>query len=235
MWGTLLELLFPKSCCACGARPVGGAFCGDCSILVEALPAWRCSRCAGPVAPPGAGARVQGRVGCGSCVAAPPAFAEVLAPLVYGGAIADAVHRLKYRGRREVARGLASLVAVPYGRALRGVDLVVPIPLHPTRRRQRGYDQAELLAREIARSAGVSFDGRLLRRVRDTPRQVGRSREERAQNLVGAFEAGGRVEGLKIAVVDDVVTTGATAAAAAEALVLAGASRVSVLAVARAM
>lgn len=155
------------------------------------------------------------------------------APFLYGGPIGDAIHRLKYRGRREVARELGELVASSCLRLAVEADAIAPIALHPARRRERGYDQALLLSREIARRAGRPLRPDLVRRIRPTPRQVGRDRSERGQNLVGAFEAAPFARDLVVALVDDVVTTGATAEAASRAVMEAGAARVVVLAVAR--
>lgn len=235
MLASLLELLFPRGCCACGVRPVGGTFCRSCASLVEVPPIWRCHRCAGPVPPPADRGEAAAPAVCPACIAHPPAFRHLAAPFVYGGSIADSIHRLKYRGRREVARPLAALVAGSCARALSSVDLVAPIPLHAARCRERGFDQAALLAREIARMAGKPLRRSLLVRIRDTPRQVGLSRSDRSENLKGAFRMGESAEGLSVILVDDVVTTGATASAAAETLARAGCANVVVLAIARAM
>ncbi|AKU92273.1 Competence protein F, phosphoribosyltransferase domain protein [Vulgatibacter incomptus] len=182
----------------------------------------------------GGRARRSAPEACATCTADPPAFSEVISAFAYGGAAAEAVQRLKYRGRREVASSLGGLVATSCASRLQKIDVVAPIPLHPSRRSERGYDQALLLARAIAREARKPLRPELLRRVRQTPGQVGSSRVDRLANLEGAFEAGPEASGLRVALVDDVVTTGATAASAAKALARAGASRVVILSVARA-
>ncbi len=237
MFAGLFELLFPRSCCACGARPAAGPFCGDCSCRLEVPPQWRCPRCGGPIAlPPALRGLAPGAderpAPCAACEAA--AYDSIRAPFVHGGAASEAVHRLKYRGRREIARLLAPLLATAARSCALAADVIAPIPLHPLRRRERGYDQAALLARALAGCLGLRHDERLLERLRPTTQQVGLDRPARLRNLEGAFRAAPRAEGRRVLLVDDVVTTGATAGAAASALRDAGAHAVHVIAVARA-
>lgn len=222
--GALLDLVYPPRCAACGEPAAGGPFCAVCAGAVDPVPPG-CARCGQP----GPDAL------CGACHAAPPAFDAVLAGGLLGGPLAEAIHALKYRNRPALARPLgiwlASRAPVDAGAVL------VSIPLARGRRIERGYDQAALLADALARASGA---GRrrlraVLRRVRETPPQVGRTREERARNVAGAFEASGRsVAGRDVVLVDDVVTTGATADAAAAAIRRAGARSVVVVALARA-
>jgi ComF family protein len=220
----LLDLVYPPSCAACGEPLASSAeepFCAVCREAVdEAGPG--CSRCAAP------GSDLL----CGACLAEPPAFDAVFAGALLGGPIADAVHALKYRDRpalaRPLGRWLASRARLPPGAA------VLSVPLARGRRIARGYDQAALLAGHLARCAGLPRLRAALRRVRETPPQVGRSRTERARNVAGAFAAGPAVAGREVVLVDDVVTTGATADACARALRAAGATRVVVAALARA-
>lgn len=156
----------------------------------------------------------------------------VHAGALFGGPIADAIHALKYAGRSDAAlplgRWLAGRVAVPAGAA------VAWVPLGPRRRTERTYDQAMLLAAALARASGRPLLRGALRRVRETPPQVGRDRAARARNLQGAFVASPAVAGRAILLVDDVVTTGATVEAADRALREAGARSVAVAALARA-
>ncbi len=113
-------------------------------------------------------------------------------------------------------------------------EVLVPVPLHPDRERERGFNQAMLLARELGRLAGVPVDGTCLRRVRATPPQVGLSREERQRNVAGAFRCTeGAAQGKRVALVDDVCTTGATLYAAGQALLEGGAKEVWAVTVAR--
>ena len=219
----LLELVYPPRCAACGEPTEAEPFCEVCAGAVDPLPPG-CARCGLPGPDPL----------CGACRAAPPAFDAVLAAGLFGGPLADAIHAFKYENRPALSRPLGAWLA---GRAAFSADaLVVSIPLARTRRIERGYDQAALLADALARAAGPR--GRrmrgALRRTRETPPQVGRSREERARNVAGAFEATAAVAGRDVVLVDDVVTTGATADAAASALRKAGARSVVVVALARA-
>lgn len=221
--GALLDLVYPPRCAACGEAPEEGAFCAACGEAVDPVPPG-CGRCGQP----GPDAL------CGACRASPPAFDAVRAGGLLGGPLADAIHALKYRNRPALARPLGAWLA---GRvAVAPAALVVSIPLARGRRIERGYDQAALLADHLARASGGAGRARAaLRRVRETPPQVGRTREERARNVEGAFEArGGAVAGRDVVLVDDVVTTGATADAAAAALRRAGARSIVVVALARA-
>jgi ComF family protein len=165
--------------------------------------------------------------------AAPPAsapapLAALHAPFAFGGEMATALRRLKFHGRREVARQLAPMLAPALAEAARECDLVIPVPLHRRRLAQRGFNQAALLVRHGR--AGVPADQLSLRRVRATMPQTGLDRAARARNLEGAFEVvlrrRARVAGGKILLVDDVITTGATLSAAARALHQAGARQV---------
>lgn len=156
---------------------------------------------------------------------------------LYSGPIRDAVQRLKYRGRSDLGPRLSELMAEKALRSGFIVDRVIPIPLHPSRERERGYNQAALLAAKIASRLGVPLDRRSLIRARITPPQAELDREERLQNLRSIFEIRakrGSLEGARILLIDDVMTTGATLDAAAEALFEAGARRVEPFVLARA-
>ena len=220
VWSEILDLVFPPRCAACGEPVEEGPFCPICADAVEPVPSG-CSRCGlpGPDAT------------CGACLAHPPTFDGARAAGLFGGPLADAIHALKYRGRPVLARPLgawlASRVPLPPGAA------VVSVPLGRRRRRRRGYDQAALLAAALAREAGAPRLRAALERVRETAPQVGRDRDARARNVRGAFAARG-VAGRDLVLVDDVVTTGATADACARALRAAGARSVTVVSLARA-
>jgi ComF family protein len=140
----------------------------------------------------------------------------------YGGPLAEAIRRYKYEGRSELAVRLARLMLAELAPARTEVDVVLPVPLHWRRRRARGYDQAALLAAGLARGLGLPLRTRWLRRVRDTRSQVGLSEVEREKNLAGAFRACAAPKPLRVLLIDDVRTTGATLRAASQSLSLAG-------------
>ncbi|HOU41752.1 MAG TPA: phosphoribosyltransferase family protein [Promineifilum sp.] len=156
------------------------------------------------------------------------------APLRYAEPTSSLIHRLKYEGCFALGGALAETLIAGWPRWLRPPDLIVPIPLHPRRRRQRGYNQSELLARPLAEAVGVAYSATPLQRTRHTQPQVGLGPQARAVNVRGAFTAApDEARGRAILLVDDVLTTGATMTAAAEALLAAGAASVSAYCLAR--
>ena len=224
----LLDLLYPPACVACArVLPAQGFFCEPCDLAVERTPPAHCPRCAEP--------GDFGSAACPRCTRSPPAFARAWAPLAHAGPVARAVQRFKYEDHPELAPLLAGLLADEARTFLATAPArVVALPLHAQRFRERRYDQAALLASELARATGRPLHLELLRRARATRRQVGLSEQDRAQNVEGAFEATGQLQGEDVLLVDDVFTTGATARAATAALRSAGAGRVEVLTLARA-
>jgi ComF family protein len=153
----------------------------------------------------------------------------------YEGALEVAIQALKYRGHHFLADPLSELLHEAWcdGFSI-GADLAVPVPLHPARQRDRGYNQAALLARAFGRRTGVEIEPRLLRKLRNTPPQARRSRAERLTGLSRAFLARPEVKGAEVLLVDDVCTTGATLRACAAALRKGGATAVRALVLARA-
>jgi ComF family protein len=205
----ILDLIFPPVCVGCRRR--GDWLCADCRAGFTDL---------GP-------AGVSGRIGPldGACAAH-----------AFDGALRDAIHHLKYQGARHLAEPLGELLVESYWLGSLDVDVIVPVPLHPSRQSERGYNQSELLARELARAIGLPCEVGALRRVRPTPAQTHLSAEERRRNVAGAFVASEtRPGGARVLLVDDVFTTGSTLAACAAALRAGGAARVSAVTVARAL
>ncbi|MDX2092865.1 MAG: ComF family protein [Kofleriaceae bacterium] len=219
----MLDWLFTPQCVACGIP--ASTLCEPCAhSLLELGEA--CRLCAEPGVSP-----------CARCSATPLPLERVLSPWRFGGQLASAIRRLKFGRRAHVARDVAPLWAPLLAAVVTANDaLVVPVPLHWRRRFVRGFDHTWLLARHACASAGLSPPRPLLRRVRATPPQSTLSAEQRRENVAHAFVARDRaaIVGRAVALVDDVVTTGSTLAAAAEALRGAGATTVIGVSLARA-
>ncbi len=177
---------------------------------------------------------------CAACAGQKTLLSKSRAAVLYDASAREVVHRYKYHGRRGLARPMGIMLADAYERLLEPAasDVVVPVPLHTRRLRQRGYNQAFLLAREWARHAGGQAPEQAhdaLVRIRWTRSQTGLSREERVENTRGAFVVvrPERITGKRVILVDDVYTTGATVEECARVLAKAGAKRVCALTVAR--
>ncbi|MFN7942696.1 MAG: ComF family protein [Thermoanaerobaculia bacterium] len=229
MLAEILDLLLPAYCLACRSRlPPAGSTLGLCARcrgrLLAVDPAASCPRCARPLP---LGAREPEP--CGACRDDPPAFDRLIGLWRYRSPAVDLVHALKFRRCEFLAEAAGlHLAGAVRGRGI-SVDLVVPVPLHWTRRLRRGYDQAEAIAIAVARDLGSPMAS-ALRRVSATRAQARLPRDERRRNLARAFTTrrGVSVRGLRILLVDDVFTTGATSRAAARALERGGAAAVSV-------
>jgi len=167
---------------------------------------------------------------CPSCAATVTRAVAPGAVFGYGAAIAMAIIRMKFRNRPDVGHRLGRAMDVEAD-----VDLVVPVPLHPKRLAERGYNQAALLAAPVAKRLRVPLAPRAVDRIRDTPRQMELAQSQRIANVAGAFSCKihGLVAGRRILLVDDVTTTGATLASCAEALRQGGAARVTTVALSR--
>ncbi len=214
--GRLLDLAMPPACAGCGRE--GAAICESCGCALSA----RSGEPAGVL------------LGMPSDVPLPLVQLEWCAP--YGDVVRAALHALKYAGERRLARPLGEAAAARWREVAVGGDLLVHVPVHAARRAARGYDQAELLARAAADSLGLPA-APALRRERATAPQFELGRDRRAANVAAAFRVDPAcapvVRGRWVVLVDDVVTTGATLVACAEALLGAGAAAVSALTVAR--
>ncbi len=222
----LLDGLFPVHCALCDL-PSGRdlPLCRDCAAEMPTnSPA--CSRCALPL-PDGDPARL-----CGACLASAPPFDRVRAPWLYGEYLAFLIQRWKYAGDVTLTPLLADLWLTAAG-APSHVDALVPVPLHWRRQWRRGFNQSALLAKQLARRGCPAVADNLVRRRRATAPQSGSDALARARNLRGAFTVPGPCDNLRLAVIDDVLTTGATAAEVARALKGAGAAEVEVWCLAR--
>ena len=174
---------------------------------------------------------------CGACLAHPPAYDRARAALVYGDVSRDLVLGLKYQGRRDGLSVLGGWMASAGAELLEDADLIVPVPLHYFRLVRRGFNQSAWLAAALSRASGVKLSVDALKRVKSTPIQGGLSADGRRRNVQGAFAVrrsrAAKVKDQKILLVDDVLTTGATAEACARTLRRAGAACVDVITLAR--
>jgi len=227
----VLAVVFPSFCPVCARvldHPTRGPLCDACW---EALPRHQGAlcRCGLPLPPT--------LTLCGRCRRDRQPFAGGASLGPYEGGLREAIHALKYRGRRRVAARLAAvLLEEPRARAvLAQAEVLVPVPLHPRRRRERGFNQAELLAGAVGRQCLLPVAATALVRRKDTVPQAGLSAAGRRLNVAGAFgvRRRARIAGRVVVLVDDVFTTGATALACARALREAGAREVRLLAIAR--
>lgn len=225
-----IDLALPPRCPGCGIVTADdGRFCLDCWQTLDFLAGPGCAQCGerlGELAP--AGSR------CGRCLADPPAFDRVSAAFAYGDVARAVALKLKHGHRPMLARTLARTMA-RLAPELPPDALLVPVPLHRWRLWRRGYNQAALIAGALGRIRGLPVDPALLERHKPTPMLRGLGRRERAKAVRGAFRLGAAasIRGRTIVLVDDVLTSGATANACARVLKRGGAARVELLCWAR--
>ena len=226
----LLEMLLPAHCILCGLRSHGGRLCGPCAEELPRL-GQACRQCAVPI-------MHSGLMLCGACLRHPPAWDSAIAALCYEYPVDQLVQRFKFHHNFACGQLLADELAGALQRSVEPgpeqlpTDFLLPVPLHFTRRFQRGFNQAELLARSVGAELHIPVRVDLLQRTRRTAAQSGLDRTERRKNIRGAF-ACRDLAGKRIALVDDVLTTGLTLEACARAVRKAGASHVSIWVAAR--
>lgn len=180
------------------------------------------------------GLAAGGETRCLECRIDPPAFERARAAGVYTGPLREALHAFKFHGKRALARPLAELIHEQCAPVLAsGADALVPVPLARARLRERGFNQADLVADRLGALCGLPVRRRWLARVRETAPQTALAAAERRGNVRNAFLAERRAAGRHVILVDDVLTTGATCQESARALREAGARRVDVVTVAR--
>jgi ComF family protein len=229
-----LLLVYPPMCAGC-ARPCHSAepFCPDCCLALDLISEPYCPLCGIPF-----GAETTSSHLCGDCLGSVHLFDRARAVGLYQGLIREVIHRFKYGGKTFLVRPLARMLIGPGKELTRlhRIDTIVPVPLHSGRLRQRGFNQASLLARRLGSLLQIPVDYSSLKRTRWTEPQIGLSRKQRAENVKGAFslKAPEKVKGKGVLLVDDVLTTGETVDQCVKVLKKAGGAReVAVLTVAR--
>ncbi|OHB76396.1 MAG: hypothetical protein A2Z34_08570 [Planctomycetes bacterium RBG_16_59_8] len=225
-----LDILYPPLCPLCN-RSAGGSLCPTCDAGVERIQPPFCFRCGAPVA----GSPEE--TPCRACLGKHFHFTRAVAAGRYIGALRELVLRLKYRGEKAIGNDLAGLIAERLAAEwfMGTVDIVLPVPMKWWRVLQRRYNQSELLAEAVAARFGVPYRNNVLRKVRQTQQQERLGRRGRLANLRGAFgvKRPSAVNEKRVLIVDDVMTTGATASECAHALLKAGARKVYVAVAAR--
>lgn len=231
MWHRLknsLEHLLPQPCLLCGQANTN-SLCVECEQSLPRLDnhPWRCSQCSIPLA-------TEAPV-CGHCLRRPPAFSRCYIPYSYSHPLDFLIHQFKYRRQLASGKQLAQLL-LQHCQSADQPDFVVPVPMHWRKRWHRGFNQSELLAYPLARGLGLPVIA-VLQRQHHGHSQKGLSRRERLSNLRRAFSIAlkhrPRIAQAHIALIDDVVTTTATARCLSELLIKAGAARVDIWALAR--
>ena len=207
----LLDLLYPPRCGGC--NEVGaGWWCPSCTAKVQRLDATHAAR---------------------SIMLPDGTQVDVISAALFAPPLREGIHRFKYEAQPQLAEAFGALMGQAWLKSAIQIDALVPVPLHTARRRERGYNQSELLAAVISQQAGVPMRN-LLGRVRPTEQQAHLNAQARRANVKDAFHAAAAVRAQRIALVDDVLTTGATLAECASALLQAGASHVTAVTLARA-
>ncbi|MGI9310398.1 MAG: ComF family protein [bacterium] len=221
----LLDALLPRRCPICAAR--GNGFCPDCRELLPWIVVG-CEVC---------GMELHQAGVCGECQSGRRYYDRAVIPFKYSEPVSAQIKALKYRGQLRHAHDLAAMICTRVWNDSREMPAVlVPIPLHRKRLRQRGFNQSLEVARSIGDELGIEVDHALLARIKHTIPQTGLSKSARAKNVKGAFQANTKAKAnaiAHIALVDDVVTSGSTANEAARALKAAGVKTVSIWAAAR--
>jgi ComF family protein len=224
---SLLDLVFPPQCILC--KRVGPILCSTCLLTLPSPPIARCQHCHTTLTAKGM---------CRQCQQHPLRLSGLRAFGNHRDSLRTCIHALKYEGKRKLAEPLGQLLAETYINYKLQADILLPVPLHPERLRERGYNQSALLARTCADKLGITCRDDLLVRQRATIPQVGLGFHERLRNVSGAFQAAfpfttAALAGRRILIIDDVCTTGATIEACAAPLFAAGARSVWGLVLAR--
>jgi competence protein ComFC len=234
----LLNVFYPDQCFICSVPIARRQDCGICSacwnkVLNLKIVPPRCSSCGLPFQ----SFQDTSEFLCGSCILQMPPYSGARSFGYYTAELSNVIQEMKFHGRRDLVGHMAPLLTEIFFEnwSREDFDLVVPVPLHPRRKRERGFNQSELLARSLAAQSGVPFCDALMR-IRPTIPQIGLSDAHRQENVRKAFRCrdAANMTDQRILLIDDVMTTGATVSSAAQAMLEEGAMRISILTVARA-
>ncbi len=214
----LIDLIYPQRCPLCGK--IASGICGQCRPKMRIIRAPYCFSC-------GKQLDMDSEEYCKDCRSTAHTYLRGRAFLQYKGEEKEAIHKIKYENKREYLKPLAEMMAETLEREIERweIDVCVPIPMHPKKKRIRGFNQSEILAELLGKSWGIMVDKKLLRKRKETGEQKKLTAKERKDNLKDAFEAED-CTGKRILLIDDVYTTGSTIDAAAEVLKSAGAEEV---------
>jgi ComF family protein len=230
--GTIADLLMPPLCLSCHA-PLNShdALCPSCWSKIDFIRAPLCDRLGLPMPFDTGGSMISA-----AAIADPPEYDHARAVARFDGVMRSLVHDLKFRDRHDARRLFGRWLVQAGAELLEDADVIVPVPLTRWRLWSRRFNQAAILAQEVSRLARISVEPLALQRTRRTAPQVGLTRLQRRKNVAGAFAVAAdqkaKIAGARVVLIDDVITTGATARACARALKRAGAARVDVLALA---
>ncbi len=218
-----LDLLWPPFCAICGGRTKSGPVCERCSAAMTKIGEKFCPECGSPI------------TGDFCSRHRDAVYPQFLPAFDFGDRVRELIHKLKYSGRRDIGRFFGDIIlgleqADPiWGR----IDGLLPVPLHKLRMRDRGYNQSEIIAEPISKATGIPMFSKSIKRVRNTSSQTKLNAKERENNIAGAFMVSERLTGKKLAIIDDVITTGATTKELASAIKQAGGEVVCAMCVAR--